>query len=171
MRSVRRTPLAIAARGPDLQNRVGVHHHNFPMAHPDASDRDRAVIAKVSSSLLQAVNASDLPAVLAAWAADGTLMPPHHPPVHGREALRSYFRDLFARQRFRFAFTSTVIELAGDMAFEHVTYTATAWPAAGGPALEDRGKGLHVYRRELDGTWKLIRDIWNSDRAADPSPA
>ena len=44
----------------------------------------------------------------------------------GREALRSYFRDLFARLRYRFALTSTVIELAGDMALEHVTYTATS---------------------------------------------
>jgi uncharacterized protein (TIGR02246 family) len=138
------------------------------MAYTANPDRDRAAIAKVSSTLLQAVNASDAPAVLKAWAADGTIMPPHHLPVHGHEALGAYFRDLFARHTFRFAFTSAVIELAGDMAFEHLTYTATAWPIAGGQALEDCGKGLHVYRRQLDGTWKLIRDIWNSDRPAEP---
>jgi uncharacterized protein (TIGR02246 family) len=138
------------------------------MTYTEDPDGDRAAIAKVSSNLLQAVNASDAQAVLEVWAADGTIMPPHQLPVHGQEALGSYFRDLFACHRFRFAFTSAVIELAGDLAFEHLTYTATAWPVAGGSAREDCGKGMHVYRRQPDGAWKLIRDIWNSDRPAGP---
>lgn len=134
------------------------------------SDQDRASIAMVSSNLLQAVNASDAGAVLKVWSADGIILPPHHPPVRGHQALGAYFRALFARRRVRFVFTSSVIELAGDMALEHVTYTATAWPAAGGPAREDCGKGLHVYRRQPDGGWKLTHDIWNSDRPEPDSP-
>lgn len=140
------------------------------MACTEDPDRDRASIARVSSSLVQAVNTSDVRAVLEAWSSDGTIMPPHHPPVRGHEALSAYFRALFARRKLRFAFTSAVIELAGDLAVEHVTYLATAWPAAGGPALEDGGKGLHVYRRQPDGGWKLTHDIWNSDRPAEPDP-
>jgi ketosteroid isomerase-like protein len=30
----------------------------------------------------------------------------------------------------------------------------------------DAGKGLHVYRRQPNGSWKLALDIWNSDRPA-----
>jgi len=37
------------------------------------------------------------------------------------------------------------------------------WPLEGGPVVQDRGKGLHVYRRQPDGSWKLAQDIWNSD--------
>jgi hypothetical protein len=54
--------------------------------------------------------------------------------------------------------------LAGDVAFERLAYTALAWSAGGGRGVEDAGKGLHVYRRQLDGSWKLALNIWNSDR-------
>ncbi len=54
--------------------------------------------------------------------------------------------------------------LAGDVAIERVTYTATVWPAGAQSSIEDQGKGLHVYARQPDGSWRLKQDIWNSDR-------
>jgi uncharacterized protein (TIGR02246 family) len=137
---------------------------------PLASDEDRRRIESATAELLAAVNASDASRVLAVWADDGVLMPPHHPAVRGRSALDQYFRNLFSRRNLKFAFTSSEIQLAGDVAFERVTYVASTWPATGGPAAEDVGKGLHVYRREADGSWKLAQDIWNSDLGA-PAPA
>ena len=92
-------------------------------------------------------------------------MPPHHPSVHGHQAIVQYFRTLFSRSRFRFTFTSSHIHLAGDTAFEHVTYTAIVWPEHDATPLEDAGKGLHVYARQANGSWKLTHDIWNSDRS------
>lgn len=130
----------------------------------DEQRADRAAIARATAELLAAVNASDPNRVLAVWAPDGVIMPPHHPAVRGHGALADYFRSLFGRSRFRFAFTSSEIQLAGDTALESVTYTATVWPHGGGAPTEDYGKGLHVYRREPDGSWKLTQDIWNSDR-------
>jgi ketosteroid isomerase-like protein len=126
-------------------------------------DPDMSAVAQATTALLIAVNRSDLGGVLAMWCEHGVLMPPHHPSVRGRLALETYFRDLFARSRFAFSFTSSRIEVAGDVAFEHVEYTASACPVAGGPAVQDVGKGLHVYRRQADGSWKLAVDIWNSD--------
>jgi uncharacterized protein (TIGR02246 family) len=130
---------------------------------PTPPDQDRRLIERTTAELLAAVNTSDVARVLAVWADDGVLMPPHHPAVRGRSALDQYFRDLFCRRRVNFAFTSSEIQLAGDAAFERVTYVASTWPATGGSAIEDVGKGLHVYRREADGSWKLAQDIWNSD--------
>lgn len=124
-----------------------------------------ADIARVTASLLAAVNASDVPGVLAVWSADGVLMPPHHPSVHGRLAIEEYFTQLFRRAAFRFSFTSSRIDLSGDLAVERVEYAASIWPIEGGPEKRDGGKGLHVYRQMPDGPWKLIMDIWNSDNA------
>jgi len=128
---------------------------------PDEVDRE--AITRTTAELLAAVNASDVDGCLAVWTPDGVLMPPHHPSVQGCDAIGEYFRNLFSRSRFRFAFTSSHIQLAGDTAFERLAYTATAWPETGGSPAEDSGKGLHVYTRQADGSWKLVIDIWNSD--------
>jgi uncharacterized protein (TIGR02246 family) len=138
------------------------------MLEAAADDADRAEIQKTTARLLAAVNASDYRRLLDVWADDGILMPPDRPAVRGRPALEHYFKDRFAASRFRFSFTFSDIQLAGDIAFERLAYTALAWSAGGGPAVEDAGKGLHVYRRQSDGSWKLVLDIWNSDRPAEP---
>jgi uncharacterized protein (TIGR02246 family) len=133
------------------------------MNEQDAAEGNRAAIKRTTAELLAAVNASDADRCLAVWADDGVLMPPNHPSVQGREALGEYFRNLFSRAKFQFSFTSSEIQLAGDTAFERVTYTAVVWRGSDALPVEDVGKGLHVYRRQPDGLWKLTQDIWNSD--------
>ena len=126
---------------------------------------DVAAIGLVTAALLNAVNESSLAGVLAVWSDVGVLMPPHHPSVHGRQEIERYFRRLFNERRFAFVFTSSHIEVCGDVAFERVEYEVTASSAAAGPKLRDVGKGLHVFRRQA-GAWKLAMDIWNSDNPA-----
>ncbi len=128
------------------------------------AESDRHAIAQTTSALLDAVNNSSVSGALAVWADDGVLMPPHHPAIAGREALEAYFRSLFSRARLRFVFTSSVIVVAGDVAIERVTYTATMWPVGAPSSIDDQGKGLHVYARQPGGSWRLKQDIWNSDR-------
>lgn len=130
----------------------------------DAAHPDREAIKRATAELLAAVNASDADGCVAVWAADGVLMPPHHPSVHGHRAIAEYFRALFLKRTFCFTFTSSHIHLAGDTAVEHVTYTATIWPRDDAAPIDDSGKGLHVYARQPSGSWKLTHDIWNSDQ-------
>jgi ketosteroid isomerase-like protein len=128
-----------------------------------AAGGDLKEISRASSALLSAVNSSNVDGVLAVWRADGTMMPPHHPAVQGHAAIRDYFSDLFARRRLNFVFTASHIRVAGDVAFEQLSFRATSTPIAGGDPIQDTGKGLHIYSRESDRTWKLLLDIWNSD--------
>jgi uncharacterized protein (TIGR02246 family) len=120
-------------------------------------------IHEATSSLLRAVNASDLEALMAVWDDSGTLMPPGHASVQGHQATSAYFEQLFKRSRFEFVFTSSQVSVDDALAVERVVYTATASSIEGGSTHRDRGKGVHVYRRQESGSWKLIMDIWNSD--------
>jgi ketosteroid isomerase-like protein len=126
---------------------------------------DVAAIELVTADLLNAVNESNLAGVLAVWSYGGVLMPPHHPSVRGRQEIERYFRRLFSVRRFRFTFTSSHIEVCGDVAFERVEYEVVVSGTAAGPEVRDVGKGLHVYRRR-GGEWELEMDIWNSDNPA-----
>jgi ketosteroid isomerase-like protein len=124
---------------------------------------ERAAVARTTASLLSAVNAADLAGVVAVWSDDGVLMPPHHPSVRGRPEIERYFSELFERTRFTFSFTATTLHISGGTAFERIEYSVSARPSQGGAEARDVGKGLHVYRREPNGLWKLALDIWNSD--------
>src|SRR6187551_3092585 len=98
------------------------------MNTPDGAGIDRTEVTRTTAELLAAVNTSDADRCVAVWAADGVLMPPHHPSVQGREAIVQYFRSLFSRSKLKFTFTSSDIHLAGDTALERVTYTAIIRP-------------------------------------------
>jgi uncharacterized protein (TIGR02246 family) len=124
---------------------------------------DRSAIEAATANLLDAVNSADVSRVMSVWSEDGILMPPHHAAVHGRSAIESYFRELFERSRFKFVFTASAISIDGNTAIERVSYTAEAWRDGSKTPVADRGKGLHVYKREAGGTWKLAIDVWNTD--------
>jgi ketosteroid isomerase-like protein len=119
-------------------------------------------IHEATSALLRAVNTSDLEAVMAVWDESGTLMPPGHASVQGHRAMRAYFDDLFRHNRFEFRFTSSQVIVAGALAIERVVYSATVWPRRGS-SQRDQGKGVHVYRQQAGGSWKLVMDTWNGD--------
>ena len=125
---------------------------------------DHSEIGAVREALRTAVNASDVDGILACWAPDGVLMPPHHPRVQGHAAIAEYFRTVFARRSLSFTFTESSVTLVGDVAFERLTYTVVAKSLTDGRATDDVGKGLHVYARQPDGRWRIAQDIWNSDR-------
>jgi uncharacterized protein (TIGR02246 family) len=122
-----------------------------------------AEVHAVAEALRVAVNDGDVAAILACWAPDGVLQPPHHPAVHGHAAIAEYFHNIFAARRLTFTFTASTVTVLGEVALERLSYTAIAVSLADRERTEDVGKGLHVYSRALDGSWKLTQDIWNSD--------
>jgi uncharacterized protein (TIGR02246 family) len=121
--------------------------------------------ASVAGALLAAVNAADVDGVLACWAPDGVMCPPHHPAVRGHDAIAAYFRKVFATRRLTFRFTDSHVAAVDGLAVERLAYTAVAVALEGGAEVRDTGKGLHVYHRAPDGRWLITHDIWNSDLA------
>lgn len=67
-------------------------------------------------------------------------------PRGGRAALEEYFKERFPVTGFRFAFTFSDIQLAGDLAFERLAYSAVVWPAGEAQPVEDAGKGAARLR-------------------------
>lgn len=127
------------------------------------SEADRAVIARASARLLEAVNGSDVAGVVAVWAEDGVMMPPGRPSIRGRRAIEDFLGRLFSEARFRFEFTTSEIQVVGDLASERVTYAAETWLKGTSQPTLDRGKGIHLFRRLPGGTWVLAADLWNSE--------
>ena len=63
------------------------------------------------------------------------------------------------------AATTADIMVAGDLAVEAGTFAWTFQPKSG-PEIKDKGKYRTVWKRQADGTWKIVRDINNTDLPA-----
>jgi uncharacterized protein (TIGR02246 family) len=115
-----------------------------------------------------AYNAGDADRIAGMYAADGMVMPPHHAAVQGADAIRQFITEDTANAKANgatLAINSTSSGASGDLAWHSGTFTVTD---ASGATL-DNGKYVEL-RQNVDGQWKIVRDIWNSDRAM-PQPA
>ncbi len=62
-------------------------------------------------------------------------------------------------------YTGSDVTVAGDWAIERYVGTVMMTPKAGGETITETIKGIHIYRRQPDGSWRIAQDIWNSNEA------
>ena len=123
-------------------------------------------LARAHEDYLAAINANDAAAVLALLTDDAVYLPPNEPAVAGKAAIGPWLEGYFAAYRTHWEKTTRELVAAGDWAVEYAAERVRDTPVGGGAAVEDVYKGLIVYRRQADGTWKVAKDMWNSDRPA-----
>ena len=64
---------------------------------------------------------------------------------------------------FDMAITNEEVQVSGDLAVARGTYAATVTPKDGGEAISIDGKYMTLLKRQPDGSWKIYRDIYNSN--------
>jgi ketosteroid isomerase-like protein len=63
----------------------------------------------------------------------------------------------------KIAITNKEARVSGDLGLLRGTYTLSMVPKVGGETTEFDGKYLTVFERQADGSWKIARDIFNSN--------
>jgi len=131
-------------------------------APPALSDADVAAIRTANASYASAVKARDWAALAALYAQDAIILPPNHPPVTGRADIKAYFEGFPPMSAFEVP--AVEIEGRGDLALIRGTYSMTINQEGAAP-VTDSGKWMEMRRKHADGSWLILRDIWNSDVA------
>ncbi len=127
-------------------------------------EADRAAIEAMRAAEGAAVAAGDVDAMTALHADDIVVMPPNEPMASGADAVRAWgenFMGMFSATVS--SYTSDDIVIMGDVAIERYSGLFTLTPKAGGDSMAETIKGIHVYQRQADGSWKMTHDVWNSD--------
>lgn len=131
-----------------------------------AASADADAIRAVGKAYESAVNAGDLDRYVQTFAEDALALPPDHPLVAGRAAIRDWAkRSFFDLYKMQLSFSFSDVTVSGDWASTHSPYTLLLTPKDGSPAVQAKGKFVNVFRRRQDG-WKYARVIWNSDAPA-----
>jgi uncharacterized protein (TIGR02246 family) len=135
--------------------------------------------AGLSKADVDTINASTQAAVkaalakdFAAWAAifveDGMLNPPNEPSVKGRAAIQAWLSRFPPITAFKLE--NARIEGRDDLAYVLGTYTLTITPPGAPGPITDSGKFVEIRRRQADGRWLLVVDMFSSDLPAATGP-
>jgi len=125
---------------------------------------DEAAITELNRRYLGAINDGDI-ATLSSLTTEGHIMiAPGRPPTVGKQANDAANGRAF--QMFNIKETWTPIEtvISGDLAYQRGTFTVDATPKAGGNPTHSTGTFLRIYRKQPDGAWRMVRDMFNSDQ-------
>lgn len=133
-------------------------------APPNTHDAGLASLRQADSAFAHAVAAEDLEATMAFYADDAALLTANAPTTTGRDAIRKAFIDLFASAGFSldWALTGADVSKSGDLGYTVGTYQMTV-PGPKGQLLSDKGKYVTVWKKQADGSWKVVIDIGNSN--------
>ena len=100
------------------------------------------------------------------YTTDAMVLFPNAPVARGRSAINQLHAGLLAAFTVTAAsFKTTDLIVTGDYAIETGIYEMTMRPETGSP-IADVGKYISIWQKQSDGSWKMVRDITNSDKAA-----
>lgn len=136
------------------------------------SESDRAAARSTDSAFAAAATAGQLDGIMAAYAPGAIVMPPGMGMAAGHAAVRELFGPMLAAGRMRLELTTGTIDGAGDVMYATGSYVLQALPSDTTQPMPpaEHGKYLEVFRKQADGSWKMVRDAWSPD-ASPPAPA
>ena len=91
---------------------------------------------------------------------------PNAPAASGPAAVRSLFTVFFAIPDVKIGWTPDRIDIAqsGELGYSSGRYSMD-FTGPGGKPVHDKGKYLTVWKKQADGSWKVLLDAFNSDLA------
>jgi ketosteroid isomerase-like protein len=142
---------------------TGVGGH---VSEPD-KDEIRKVVEEATRTILPPVSSPDAYVKLY-YADDARVLPPNQATVTGTEAIAALLRSAGPIREYEL--TILAIEGRNDLAYVHGAYQMTVMPPGAAEAVGDKGKYVEIWRKQRDGSWKVVLDIFNSDLPAPASP-
>jgi uncharacterized protein (TIGR02246 family) len=128
----------------------------------------RQAIDAANAKFVDAMKRGDTVTIADNYAEDAVVMPQGAEAWRGREAIRKGFGGMLTQATVtEFNAKTEDLAIGGDLAVETGSYEETA-RMRDGKEMKDKGKYINVWKRQADGSWKIVRDIFNSDMAPKP---
>lgn len=130
---------------------------------PDA-EAIRASLIAADEAFAAATAERGLDGWLAAFDSSAIQMEPDRPFTPGIETIRAAMAPVFADSTFRLTWQPTMafVSAAGDLGYTLGTWQSRRYTADGRGAVST-GKYVTIWRKEGDGSWKVVFDGGNPD--------
>ena len=128
---------------------------------------EAAAIMKADSAWDKISEAKSPEGWLNFYADDAIMMPPNEKVCKDKASRETSIKNMFAipGMSLRFQTTKAEVSKAGDLGYAVGVYQ---WQSkdAKGKDYHETGKYTEVWKKQPNGSWKCIADIWNADPQA-----
>jgi ketosteroid isomerase-like protein len=131
-----------------------------------ALEADLAAIAEFNRRYLKAINDEDIATLSSLTTEDHVMIAPGRAPIVGKAANDTANARVFKQFDIDETWTPVETVVDGDLAYQRGTFTVAATPRAGGATIRTAGHFMRIYRRQPDGAWRMVRDMFNSEQPA-----
>ncbi|MDC1085059.1 DUF4440 domain-containing protein [Pseudomonadales bacterium] len=134
----------------------------FKVSNP-SEDYDK--VSKLILEALRVIRSDDFSSYFNLFTDDAVWMMPSNFKDVGKDEAKTFYRFT---KKFRFDQETAIEELqvVDDMAYVRVSFDGYLRAKNDGSAPPLRSVSRHVWilRKQLDGEWKITRDIWNNPK-------
>jgi ketosteroid isomerase-like protein len=106
---------------------------------------------------------------VAHYADDGTVLLSNAPTMTGKDAIRAGLKDVIADPNFALDLQTAKVGVFGDLAYSQGTYSVKFMDAKTKKLMSETGRYVEVYKKQADGSWKVLEDINSPEAPAQPA--
>src|SRR6202522_4414889 len=129
----------------------------------DTRAADETAVKDTDTQWSKTAMANDLDGTVSFYTDDASLLPPNTPIATGKQAIRAVWAAMLSPDTtVSWQVSKADVARSGEMAYVMGTYQITAKNPRG-KSQEDHGKLVKVWKKQADGKWKTVADIFNSD--------
>jgi uncharacterized protein (TIGR02246 family) len=132
----------------------------------DTRAQDETAIRAAVEDWGNAIEAKNLEATLSFYADDAWVFPQNAPVAKTAEQRRAVWAGFFAMpgaENMEGDITRLEVAKSGDLAVMSGSFAMTMNDKSGKPVTENE-KSVVTWKKQADGKWKVIADIWNTDK-------
>jgi uncharacterized protein (TIGR02246 family) len=115
-------------------------------------------------------SSKDFDKAVAGYAEDATLLVPYAPAIAGRENIRANLKPFFDDRNFSVHWEAANLEVAqsADLGYTQGNLEYTMTDPATNKLISDKAKYMTVWKKQPDGVWRVVEDMFNSNLPLGP---
>jgi uncharacterized protein (TIGR02246 family) len=139
----------------------------------DTHDADVQAIHAVEAQWNQDYATRDVTKLMTHYADEAVLMAPGMDAMTGKSGIQTIMQRMVADPAMSLKFEATVVDVSksGDLGYAQGAYTMAMTDPGTKQAVHDHGNYVTVFRKQTDGSWKVVSDIATSAVMAAPVSA
>jgi len=123
------------------------------------SEQDITAVMEATEQYGEAIVAGDYDKIRSLMDADVVLMPPEEPAAQGVDSAMQSMEGIPGMEG---SINPEQVEGSGNLAYVRGSYNITVI-VNDTTRIPDNGKYIEVWKKQDDGSWKVVVDIWNSN--------